>query len=299
MTKLLSTVLAALLLCLSIAVNAAAYDGIVSVDSVEAQPGDHFVADVWLTNNTIDIAGISCPLQFDNSILVADSVSFVGAIESGTVGPVASIEQDKGLIRIAYLPSFPVTSFFVSEGLLAKIHFHLDNNAQPTTSVLDSLNYDSIISIKYSFDTTWFNGQPVVDTTVDTTRIFNRIEIADASGFNVYLPNFIPGAVIVKVPTAVNDPFGSALPNEFALNQNYPNPFNPTTIISFDLPQAGSVRLDIYNVLGQSVQTLANGHFSAGRHEVEFDASAQPSGIYFYRLTHPEGVLTRKMVLIK
>lgn len=284
MTKFLTTFLAALLLCLAVAVNAAAYGGIVSVDTVEAQPGDRFTANVWLTNNTIDIAGINCPLQFDNQFLAVDSVSFVGTIDAGSLTPSAAFDQTEGTIRIAYLPSFPVSTINFTSGLLAKIYFHLDVSADPVTIPVDSVNKDSIIGVDPQ-------GNPL--------HLWYRIEVADASGENVFLPEFIPGAVVAKVPTAVGDDIGSALPNQFALNQNYPNPFNPTTTISFDLPQAGSVRLEIYNVLGQSVGTLASGRFSAGRHEVEFDASAQPSGIYFYRLTYPEGVLTRKMVLIK
>ena len=103
----------------------------------------------------------------------------------------------------------------------------------------------------------------------------------------------------VLVPTAVNDNVDNSLPTSFALAQNYPNPFNPKTVISYSLAESGRVNLEIFNVLGQSVITLVNGVKPAGNHQVEFDASTYPSGIFFYRLTQGEHSLTKKMVLVK
>jgi len=113
-------------------------------------------------------------------------------------------------------------------------------------------------------------------------------------------PQFAPGAVIVGAPTAVEDDLNSGLlPAEFALDQNYPNPFNPTTVLEFSLPYASSVKLEVFNVLGQEVALLAKGWYSAGVHKLEFDASNQPSGLYFYRFTYDGGSDTKKMVLLK
>ncbi|HEY3296424.1 MAG TPA: T9SS type A sorting domain-containing protein [bacterium] len=95
-------------------------------------------------------------------------------------------------------------------------------------------------------------------------------------------------------------PVGSApLVTEYALRQNYPNPFNPTTQISFDLVEAGNASLSIYNLMGQQVVTLVNGNLSAGRHEVSFDATNLPSGIYLYRLKVNGFVAEKKMLLMK
>jgi hypothetical protein len=83
----------------------------------------------------------------------------------------------------------------------------------------------------------------------------------------------------------------------------YPNPFNPSTRISFTLPKAGYVDLNVYDVTGRLVRRLAGGHIGpplqAGEHEVVFDASDLPSGIYFARLQAGEVSQTRKMVLLK
>jgi len=89
------------------------------------------------------------------------------------------------------------------------------------------------------------------------------------------------------------------LPSGFALEQNYPNPFNPTTSIAFSLPQSAQVNLTVFDVLGRRVATLVNGNLAAGQHQVQFEASSLPSGMYLYRLTTPAGAITQKMMLLK
>lgn len=73
-------------------------------------------------------------------------------------------------------------------------------------------------------------------------------------------------------------------PNGFLLEQNYPNPFNPSTTISFSIPEASDMSLDVYDVMGRHVATLFNGMKQAGIHEVKFDATSLSSGIYITRL---------------
>ncbi len=93
-------------------------------------------------------------------------------------------------------------------------------------------------------------------------------------------------------------------PNEFSLSQNYPNPFNPTTTVSFMLPHADNVTLDIYNLLGQKVTSLYSGYLSGGSHSIEWNATTESGtlvagGVYFYRLSTSTGSVTRKMVFLK
>ena len=89
------------------------------------------------------------------------------------------------------------------------------------------------------------------------------------------------------------------LPTTTTLSQNYPNPFNPTTNITFGLPESGSVKLDVYNVMGQRVATLVNDQKKAGYHTVSFDASRLASGVYLYRLRTGNQVITKKLMLVK
>jgi predicted phosphodiesterase len=71
---------------------------------------------------------------------------------------------------------------------------------------------------------------------------------------------------------------------DYTLQQNYPNPFNPSTKIKFALPKTDKVKIELYNTLGQRVETLLNQQIKAGDHEVEFNANNLSSGIYYYRI---------------
>ncbi|MCK7523523.1 MAG: T9SS type A sorting domain-containing protein [Ignavibacteriales bacterium] len=62
-------------------------------------------------------------------------------------------------------------------------------------------------------------------------------------------------------------------PKKFELSQNYPNPFNPITTIRFNLPEAGNVKLTLFNILGQEIKTLVNEYKESGVHTINFDAN--------------------------
>ncbi|MCP4633074.1 MAG: T9SS type A sorting domain-containing protein [candidate division Zixibacteria bacterium] len=92
---------------------------------------------------------------------------------------------------------------------------------------------------------------------------------------------------------------GPIVPSSNSLGQNYPNPFNAETTIPFDLTATGKVKLGIYNLHGQLVETLVDDYKEAGHHEVNFDASTLSSGVYFYKLQIGSFVTTKKMNLLK
>ncbi|MFW6347855.1 MAG: T9SS type A sorting domain-containing protein, partial [Cyclonatronaceae bacterium] len=89
------------------------------------------------------------------------------------------------------------------------------------------------------------------------------------------------------------------IPDAITLEQNYPNPFNPVTRIEYGLPEAGPVRLEVFNMLGQRVALLVNEEQAAGYYQTRFDASALGSGVYLYRLQTQNGVRAARMTLIK
>ncbi len=91
----------------------------------------------------------------------------------------------------------------------------------------------------------------------------------------------------------------SILPDQYELSQNYPNPFNPATTIRFSLPEKTDLKIDVYNMLGQLIETLAQGIYEAGYHKIKFNASSLASGFYIYRVESSEFTQVRKMVLIK
>ena len=111
------------------------------------------------------------------------------------------------------------------------------------------------------------------------------------------------------------NPISTEIPEKFELSQNYPNPFNPVTKIRFSIPNAvilsgaknPDIKLVIYDALGKEIQTLVNQTLSPGTYEVDWDASAYPSGVYYYMIKAGDSSTgsgqvfkeTKKMVLIK
>ena len=95
------------------------------------------------------------------------------------------------------------------------------------------------------------------------------------------------------------DATGLDLPSAYALSQNYPNPFNATTVINYQLPADSHVKLEVYNLFGQKVATLADERQQAGYRSVSWEASGVSSGLYFYKLTAGDFTETKRMMLVK
>ncbi len=88
-------------------------------------------------------------------------------------------------------------------------------------------------------------------------------------------------------------------PAAFALHSPAPNPFNPSTRVTFQLAQAGPVRLEVYNLLGARVASLVDEVLPAGEHALRFEAGELASGVYFLQLQQEGRVDTRKMLLLR
>ena len=89
------------------------------------------------------------------------------------------------------------------------------------------------------------------------------------------------------------------VPEKYELMQNYPNPFNAVTHIRFNLPKSGLTRIEIFNVLGQKVETLVNEYLTAGNYKTSFNGEKYSSGIYFYKLTADGFLQTKRMIFLK
>lgn len=255
------------------------YSGIVSVDQANCLPGGKGSVSVRIRSNDIPIAGMVIPLKYTNPDLVVDSVSYVGALGAGMarIGSVDQTAKTARLIIYSDPGSSSITTISAPSGVLGVIFYHVKSTAAPAFASVDSINTSVNL------------GQNVVLTT--------RIEFSDATGLQTLLPGFESGGVTIQSPTDVND--DQSVPSVFEVAQNYPNPFNPTTSLQFSLPKAGNVRVEVFNVLGQSVDVLADGHREAGQYTLTFNASAQPSGVYFYRVDYDGHSETRKMLLLK
>jgi hypothetical protein len=157
-------------------------------------------------------------------------------------------------------------------------------------------------------------GQPTVDWTqirgnpdsVSLKRAYYNYRFVDEAGDNgIHNPRYTVWLLQLTLNQLTGVEFMSGeVPVQFELGQNYPNPFNPTTEISFALPKAGPVRLEVYDLTGRVVATLVNQDLQAGTHKVMWnargaDGTSLASGVYLYRITASDFVATKKMVLLK
>jgi concanavalin A-like lectin/glucanase superfamily protein/List-Bact-rpt repeat protein/flagellar hook capping protein FlgD len=125
------------------------------------------------------------------------------------------------------------------------------------------------------------------------------------------LPSTLAGRIRMELtneaPPAPPEETPSALPGkprEFNLDEAYPDPFNPSTTIGYQLPQRVSVKIDVYNILGERVSTLVNETQDAGYYTVRWDGRNQSnvqvtSGVYLYRLTAGDFTRVKRMLLLK
>jgi hypothetical protein len=118
-----------------------------------------------------------------------------------------------------------------------------------------------------------------------------RLRQIDLDGSSHYSEAITPSQV-----TAVQH---AAEPVTFVLQQNFPNPFNPTTKIRYQVPVASAVRLEVYDLLGQEVAMLQEGHVEAGVHDIRFDGSGLPGGVYIYRLHAGSFTDAKRLILLK
>jgi hypothetical protein len=108
-----------------------------------------------------------------------------------------------------------------------------------------------------------------------------------------------PFIIFLKRTSVGIQQISSEIPAEYRLFNNYPNPFNPETSIKFDIPKANNVELRIYDMKGSEVAVLINGKMEAGSYKYRWNASAFPSGVYFYRLKTADFTDTKRMILVK
>jgi len=169
----------------------------------------------------------------------------------------------------------------------------VEDNIEQISAYVDSANELSQGNVEYVFSYEDSKGQEsaLASISLNPSRLQAKYGIAG----NKY-PYF-------EVKFTTND-VENIVPMEYTLGQNYPNPFNPSTILSYSLPQAAKVRLDIYNLKGQLVKTLVNTHQEAGQHNAVWNGKdmnnrSVASGVYLYRLSNPNKTITKRMLLVK
>ncbi len=173
--------------------------------------------------------------------------------------------------------------------------------------VVSTTNADSIAS----FDTTLLRivfdpANPLNDWQRFSVDLSSFAGQAIFIGFREHVPSTVNSgdAVLIdlvevgSLVTSVDDQ--TSQPTQFSLNQNFPNPFNPSTNISFTLSQRAEVSLKVYNVIGQSVAVLIERQIlEAGARTIQFNATALPTGVYYYKLEAGNAVAVKRMTLVR
>jgi hypothetical protein len=138
------------------------------------------------------------------------------------------------------------------------------------------------------------DGDLVMTGVFENSATFGSTVLNSRGQGDVFITKF-DSLRVTALPTLL-----SAEPSTVHLWQNYPNPFNASTTINYNLPFTAYIELSVYNLLGQKVVTLVSGREAAGRYKVQWDASAFPSGVYYYRLSTDAGFTqSKKLLLLK
>lgn len=126
---------------------------------------------------------------------------------------------------------------------------------------------------------------------VDAALVGNKLYVIETGAPNI-LEITLPGNPTSVIAEPAN-------PQQFALSQNYPNPFNPSTTIDYQLSQTGHVRVTIFNLAGQWVETLVDETRPPGNYSITWDATGKSSGTYFYQFEVNDKIMNRRMLLLK
>ncbi|MEK7263815.1 MAG: M20/M25/M40 family metallo-hydrolase, partial [Bacteroidota bacterium] len=234
-----------------------------------------------VTSRTKFITGLTQNLQYFIGVSIVDLVGREGMISEISATP-----------RV--IPNAPTG--ITATPILWSIILSWNNNRE-----MDMHSYKLYRAVSPSTEFTLYSTLPYPDTmfveddTISAGLYSYFVTAIDSAGNESATSDTVSASPITDVHEG-----NESNPTEITLMQNFPNPFNPQTVIGFSLLASGNVSLKVFDVLGREVATLLyNETMQAGKHEIQFDASALTSGVYVYQLTTQKKTLTHKMLLMK
>jgi hypothetical protein len=206
---------------------------------------------------------------------------------------------------------FPVLSLSTSAVAFGSV---IVGHFKDTTVTISNVGTDTLRITSITASNAVFSARPTIRTVLPGQSFSDTLRFAPAlaGGYSgrIFVISNAPSSADTITVTGTGSPVTDIqsvlqLPEAYSLDQNFPNPFNPSTIIRYGLLSKSTVRLTIFNILGQKVEELVNGEQAKGFHSVVWKA-AVPSGVYFYRIdalstTNPDErfMQIRKMILMK
>jgi hypothetical protein len=178
-----------------------------------------------------------------------------------------------------------LTSRSVNEIIVDTIYMHTNDEFFIDALLFPiEMNNNDTISFNIHFAPTTQNILNKRDTVVIRSNCTNSeiFRVVNGRGIN---------------PTSVEEK--NLIITEFNLSNNFPNPFNPLTTIEYQVPKTSSVKIRVYNLVGEEIATLVDEEKTCGKYQIEFNASNLPSGVYFYKMQAEDFTVTKKFILLK
>jgi len=254
-----------------------------SIDLAPTESSSEIWEGEWNVTNVEDVFRLNIK-AIDNTI--GESFTFSNMQRFTTAGPIVI---DSLIITYNPIPkTYKVKPYVVrNEGQSFTVENISINMSTEDSSVYYIFGTVSIPSIAPG-ESILPNGDFTVRVDSNFSGIFSFNFEIKSNGWVYWQPEIVSG---------VEDEL--TLPISYRLYQNFPNPFNPKTIIRYEIPERSITILKLFDVIGNEIRTIVEEEKLAGIYQVELDASALPSGVYFYQLKAGKFVETKKMVLMK
>jgi len=267
---------------------------------IHIQPSGRIIltGDTFYPGDFVAVGYHNDPFQVNVPFYIVDGIWNQGFINFSELGSPA-VTAVNAVVFSDSTPAGPFNDSFVASGVASRFY---EISVAPQNAGTNS-SFNASLRLYYSDE----NIQGINEENIKLVRLTNdgwiyvggtvntNENYVEATGINeVGIFAFADPDSITNV---VSDAEGFVM--EFKLEQNYPNPFNPTTAIRYSISQSEFVSLKVFDILGNEIATLANEEKSAGNYEVNFNASALSSGIYFYKLQAGSLVETKKMILLR